>query len=167
MSHIRVILLAAGLALGGCDFNAPTPPSKSHTPPEPVGHVDRVSIFAMPTAVNLDEIPGPDGIRIQVYFYRVDQDMPVTVKGTVEVLMYEGQLRAGDLLKSRPFFTWGLTPGSMVQNLYRSAYGWHYAFDLRWDRPPQSSNVTIIARYTAPGEAPIYTDALSIATGPQ
>jgi hypothetical protein len=141
--------LAAALA-GGC--GEPGPTKVSAEPPRPVEHVDQITLsLSPPTPVNWDDRPGPDGVQVKVYFFRVDQPLPVTVGGTLEFLLYEGRIERGGFEGVEPFRVWRFGPEALPSYLGRGLVGWSYAMRLGWGaNPPAARSLTLRARYLPP-----------------
>ncbi len=159
-------ILFAG-ALAGCQLPGLSDESA------PAGHVDRVQLFVLPTAINMDAVPGPGGISITIYFFRLSQapdgkvlNKTVAVSGDVDVMMFDGQLRASDMANAKPRHVWHFAPGEIGPYLSHSALGYHYAMSLPWGKDePQATMVTAIVRYSPPNEQPMYSEALAIGVG--
>ena len=144
-----VWLLAA--ASGGCVApNAPTA-----TPPQAVDEVDAISVLSQPTASDWDGRGGPDGLSVSVHLWQSGRDLPVTARGRLEFVLYEGVIHAGDLPAAKPFERWTFPGPSLPRHLGRSIAGWGYAFRLPWSRPPTTSAVTLTARYVSPKGRPV------------
>jgi len=157
-----VLLLAAAC---GCAQDATKVGS---TPPAPVAEVDSVSLWVRPGALNWDDRPGPDGVQTQVYFFRTDpgHTLPLTVSGTVEFSLYEGNVRGTDLAKARPWRTWKFTARELSGFLSRGWAGWCYSITLPWGaKAPESETVTLVAKYISPDGRELYAAPASIAIG--
>jgi hypothetical protein len=149
---MRPCLVAGGLLAAlaaGCasTVRSPTAPA---APAKASGAVRVVNLQAMPTAVNWDDKPGPDGLRVRVYLFRGegDQPDPVLGKGSLEFRLYEGALRQGDLAAATPIRTWSFDPAELAAHTARGLVGWHYAFALGWGADvPAAGVVTLLARY--------------------
>jgi len=161
-----IVLLSAG-ASAGCQL--PGLSSQS----APAGHVDRVQLFVLPTAINMDAVPGPGGISVQIFFFELSQapdgkvvNKTVAVSGAVDVMMFDGQLRASDMVNAKPRHVWHFGPGEIGPYLSHSAMGYHYPMALPWGKDePSATVVTAIVRYSPPNEQPMYSEALAIGVG--
>jgi len=162
-----IALMAAAVLVGGCPQNGNV--AVSRTPPPPVSQVDKVSpevVHSMP--VNWDDRPGPDGLQVRVHFFRLDRDLPVTVSGTVEFVLYEGRLSTGDVRSARPFRSWAFPQEALPRQISRSRYGWCYAMQLGWGmHVPRSGVVTLIARYLPPDGPAVLSSPMLVAMKPQ
>ena len=84
-----LILVLAAAVLGGCGSMRR---GVSQTPPNPVDRVDAINLWAVPpAAINWDDMPGPDGVQVNVFLYQADRAEPVLIKGTLEFVMLEGR----------------------------------------------------------------------------
>ena len=135
--------------------------------PWPVGDVDAIVVrLTPPTAMNWDNHPAPDGFQAQVHLFQLKHDLPVTVKGTLEFLLYEGRIAANDAAGRQPLRTWQFTPERLRDCLGRSIVGWGYAMRLGWGRQvPAASSVTLLARYQPPDGQATYSAPLSVPIG--
>jgi len=138
------VVLAA--ALGGC--NLPTKPSA--TPPPTVDEVNAISVLSPPNASDWDGRGGPDGLSVSVHLWRGDRELPVTVRGRLEFVLYEGVLHAADLPDAKPLQRWSFPGASLPRHLGKSIAGWGYAFRLPFSRMPATSAVTLMTRYVSP-----------------
>jgi hypothetical protein len=142
-------LLLAGVMAAGCDMSRR---GVSATPPRPVEQVDVVQLWANPpAAVNWDDVPGPDGVRLNVFLFQQDAVAPVLIKGTLELTMYAGRFGPEDLRGTRPMQTWIFTEQELATRQVSSMVGWGYAIQLGWGRnAPAMSSVTLVACYKSP-----------------
>lgn len=152
MKGPREILLAGIAALlasaaGGCQN--PGRVNVGNRPPRPVDRVDEIVLRLTPPApVNWDDKPGPDGLQVQINFFRIDEPLSVTVKGSIDLALYEGHVRPEDLASAKPLHTWPFSGVQLAGLAGKSAVGWGYAMRLPWgDRPPSGATATLAARY--------------------
>jgi hypothetical protein len=132
-----------------------------------VAKADTVMLLSLPAAINLDNEPGPDGLRVQVYFFQKDLASPVTVTGTVDFMMFDGKVTGSEIDTVKPLRVWSLAPASLATCLVRSTVGWSYAADLKWEADkPAGKTVSLTARYSPPdGGQPLYASPVVIAVG--
>lgn len=136
----------------------------SRTPPAPVDRVDVVALEAEPTALNWDDAPGLDGVKLRVTFFQMAQPQPVLGSGTVDILLFEKPVSKASVATTKPFFTWSFTARNMSQFYVRDMVGWRYVMPLSWGgRPPHSGDINLVARYRAASGAVIYSDIVSVA----
>jgi len=167
MTAWRTLLTAAALLAlwpAGCTG----PERVTSTPPQAVGDVDDILVLADPVAANWDGQVGSDGLDVGVLLFRHDRKLPVTVKGTLELRLYEGVVRAEDLSKARPLRTWRFDSAQLRSLLGRTPAGWGYALRLPWGpNRPATSSVTLTARYIAPSGRTVHAPPVAIATRPR
>ncbi len=161
MKYIPVAYLLLALpSVTGC-----VPPNGSEGP-RPVTRIEWIDLHVMPTAVNLDDVPGPDGLRAQVFLYQLARPEPVTVDGTLEMLLYEGNIPAASLDKHEPFHVWRFDAAELRGMLIRKLGLWGYSMELRWGRrAPTAAAVTLEARYSRPGGKTIHSVPSAIPLG--
>ena len=116
MKAPRVILVAVTAAFlasaaTGCQDTGRV---KVHNwPPRPVDRVDEIVLrLTPPSPVNWDDKPGPDGLQVQINFFQIDEPLSVTVKGSLDLALYDGHVLPEDLAAAKPIHTW---PFSRVQ----------------------------------------------------
>jgi hypothetical protein len=143
------VLLGLGLP-AGCEGPANTVTS---TPPKPVMDVSEVILeINPPVPLNLDDRPGPDGLRARVYFAQKG-DLPVTVSGSLDMLLYEldASKPMEQTLQDEPFKTWSLTPADLNWAMGRTLIGWGYELPLLWGaQAPRTGKIMLRARYCSP-----------------
>lgn len=145
MKHLlTACLVAAAVVVSGC------PPPDA--PPPQVVRVDQITLLALPTALNWDNRPGPDGVQTIIHLFQQGPREPVLASGTLEFLLYEGRVSREELAAAKPFHIWPFTASEIEPYLGRSKAGWGYALRLPWGpKVPQSGSVTLAVRYTPLG----------------
>jgi len=101
-----------------------------------------------------------------VFFYQVTSERvrAVTVKGTLEFLLFEGRTHQEELSAAQPFITWSYPSEEMPLHLFRTLGIWCYRMQLGWGtKVPKSSTITLVARYRPPGGEWIYSTPMLIA----
>jgi len=163
-SFLLGLLAAAGL--GGCA--ALSGRKNLNLPPEPVEQVDAIEIMFMPAGINLDNVPGPDALRVRTRLYQLSQAQPVTVSGTLEFLLFEGDDGTSRPGQTEPFHVWTFPPEQLRNYLTRTMVGWAYAMELGWGpKKPKTDVVTLMARYTPPEGEAVYSKPQIIPLGPK
>lgn len=116
-----------------------------------VSRIHAVTLHAMPTAINWDGEPGPDGVRAGVYLFRRDRDASLMVaEGTVEFVLYDGLFRAEELDGQPVFRRWRFPADLLPAYRVRSIVGPGYRVQLGWGAAgPTSSSLTLVARHVA------------------
>lgn len=143
------VLLGLGLSAG-----CPGPANKvTSTPPKPVMDVSEVILeINPPVPLNLDDRPGPDGLRARVYFV-AKGDLPVTVSGSLDMLLYEldASKPMEQVLQDQPFKTWLFTSADLDWAMGRTLIGWGYELPLLWGpQTPRTGKIMLRARYRSP-----------------
>ena len=160
---VIVLLLFVG-GLVGCAMGPGR--KKLNRPPEPVASVDRITILSLPAAINLDNVPGADGLRVKVYLFQLAQPKPVIAAGTLEFLLYENKINRSDLHTKRPLKVWSFPAEKLRMYLVPSMVGWCYAMELRWGvEAPKADSISLAARYDSPNGRTIYSTPVVIAMG--
>jgi hypothetical protein len=172
MKSPRAILLAVvGALLASAVASCRNPGRvKVHDwPPRPVDRVDEIVLRLTPPApVNWDDRPGPDGLQVQINFFRIDEPLSVTVKGSLDLALYEGHVRPENLAAAKPIHTWPFSGAQLASQAGKSAVGWGYAIRLPWgDRPPAGATATLTARYRSADGNVKAAQPLYVPLGPQ
>jgi hypothetical protein len=156
-----LILVLTAAVLGGCGSMRR---GVSQTPPEPVDRVDAINLWAVPpAAINWDDVPGPDGIQVNVFLYQADRAEPVLIKGTLEFVIFEGRRPREGLEGDTPFRTWTYTEQELATQEMRGPAGWGYMAQLGWGKDvPQSAVVSLFVRYVPPKGAPVASSPIII-----
>lgn len=126
--------------------------------------VDGLQLLGTPLAMNMDNKPGADGMGVRVYAMNKAANETVRITtGTLELILYDGALRAESLAAEKPLRVWTYTASQLRRHEQKSAIGFSYAFVPMWtDTPPRHTRVTVVARYTnAPGTV-VYSAPVSV-----
>ncbi len=146
------LMAAAGLFLmTGCAG----PAGKPGTPVAGVGPVRELNLLAMPSALNLNDKPGADGVAVKVFAVRQGGMKGVPIRsGWIEVLAYEGTFE--DAPPTKPFHEWRLNPDQLARSEIKTLMGTGYYLVLDWSPHILHGNrATIIARYLSDSGAPV------------
>lgn len=142
------------LTAAGCTFHPLVP----ETMP------DKLNVWVMPpTAINWDNRPGADGVRVLFFFEKSGKGQPVSVSGTLEVYLHEveGSVKLEEIIKAPPLRAWSFTPAQLEDFLAtppRPLTGFCYAIPLEFgDSPPRSAKILIYARFRSAAGAIIYS----------
>lgn len=150
------------LAAAGCDTDAPPARSGASVaaPSSGSSRIDEINLIAMPVPVNLESLPGVDGVMLKVF--AVDSRHPHTQPirtGTLELLLFDGLVRPSAAMTNGWLHQWSFPAVELSGYAFTTTtIGTGYTFRLGWglDRPHQEQ-ITLIARYLAPGGAAIYS----------
>jgi hypothetical protein len=155
-------LILAAAIMGGCGSMRK---GVSPTPPKPVDRAIAIDLWAVPpAAINWDDVPGPDGVQVNVFLYQADRAEPVLVKGTIEFTMFEGRRPREGLEAAQPLRQWKYTEQELATREIRGPAGWGYAAQLGWGKDvPKSAVVTLLVRYLPPQGPPVSSAPVVIA----
>ena len=159
----RSVLIAWGLAwmLVGCvsDRRAPTGAA-----PSSKGPVEQIHVITGPTALNFDQVPGPDGFQARVYATSAKGAATVSiVNGTLEVMMFDGLLKDENPASAKSLRVWTYTASELKRYGQKTSVGFAYVLTLLWgEARPTQDKITIVARYVPQRGLPIYSGPTSI-----
>lgn len=123
----------------------------------------------MPVAIRLPGRPGPDAIAVRVFATSPRQAHGLPIRsGTLEILAFDGPLAPGKTPTPSPVATWTFTPDQLKPFAGESRLGTGYQLSLPWSGPsPRRTNVTVVARYSAPHLAqPVVSGSATVAVPP-
>jgi hypothetical protein len=130
------------------------------------GPIDQLHLLVTSVALNLDRKPGPDGVGVRLYASRRGQAaaLPIT-QGTLEILMFDGNVALDQLLQQQPRHTWTYPAEKLKPQAQETSVGISYRFAALWgEDQPKGERVTVVARYTGPSGQPIYSAPSSVPT---
>lgn len=119
----------------------------------------------MPVALNLDALPGADGIVLKLYADHPDHAKPVAIKeGQLDLLLYDGLLDQTTPTNQAPLHVWSFTAKQLAKHASNTTIGTGYDFALPWgDNVPQQNYVTVVGRFT-PRSGPVILSAPTVIT---
>lgn len=169
MRSTLAMVILAGLLAAAAGCHNPGRVKVHNWPPRPVDNFDEIVVRLTPPApVNWDDRPGPDGLQVQINFFQIDRPLSVTVKGSLEMSLYEGRVQAAQLASAKPIHTWPYSGVELAGFAGKSAFGWGYAMRLAWhDRPPAGKIATLVARYRSRDGNVKASSPLYVPLGPQ
>lgn len=127
--------------------------------------IAELHIFCNPVAINLDGLPGPDGIGVRLFASGRTTAKGLPIKqGMLEIAMFDGV--PTDFSKTDPSKVWSFPTDRLRAFGSSGRLGVSYQFALPWgDARPRQNSVTVIARYTPPkGGEVVVSDLGSIST---
>lgn len=135
-------------------------------------HADGLHLFGVPTALNLDGVPGPDGFAVRVFYSLSTRARGIPINnGTLEILMFDGARGDGFVggtaaAPAAPLRVWPFTAVALKEFSTQTSLGIGYQLVLRWgENRPTKEHFTVVARYRPP-KGPILLSAPSgISTG--
>ncbi len=154
-SGCRELLLALALAVvAGC----------AHGGSRGSGAVSEVHLFGVPVALNLDGMPGPDGIGVRIYASGPTVARGVEIRqGVLEVLMFDGSVDGGSVRGATARKVWTLDAKDLKPLAAETSLGVGYQLALRWDASrPRGNVVTVTARYRGPDGRELWSAANTI-----
>ena len=108
---------------------------------------DAIELQVMPAAISADGSGTPNAIVVMAYLYQLVQPQPVEAAGTLEMLLFDGNLSGQALESAKPLQTWRFGRADLVRFRTRGLPGWGYGMQLVWTQRPSSNMVTVQARY--------------------
>lgn len=168
-SRLRTIALGwmAAAVLLGCTSDKPKLTSKPRKPRLNFrgGTPAELHLFGNPVAMNLDGIPGPDGIGVRIFASASGRavGLPIT-QGTLEILLFDGVLAAQESAEPpQPLKVWTFNPQDLKGYQAETSLGAGYQFALQWGpERPRQVRVTVIARLRLPNGSVLASDSSSI-----
>ncbi len=125
--------------------------------------IRQITLIAAPVALDLDGIPGPEGVGIKMHAFTAGSPKSVAIReGYVELFAYD---RRGVLEQPpRPFHQWTFEVSDLEVVRSDAVLGPGYDLLLDW-RPKVvvSSRIAVVARYHPPNGPPV-TSAPSAVT---
>jgi hypothetical protein len=125
---------------------------------------EEIHLFGVPAALNLDNLPGPDGVGVRIYASTTTVAKGLAIRsGTLDILMFDTPGQATNPEGNKPRHMWSFTPSQLKLVSGETSMGLGYRLALPWgpDKPPGHS-VTVIARYLPRKGKPIYSSPSTI-----
>ena len=86
--------------------------------------IESLHLLSVPTAVNFDNVPGPDGFAVRLFAKGSTSAKGVPLPGGVlELAMYDGVYADGMSPAPEPLRTWRFTGAELKRHAGRSAVG--------------------------------------------
>ncbi|MGY8652715.1 MAG: hypothetical protein ACKVJX_03755 [Verrucomicrobiia bacterium] len=155
----RSIFGVAALCLAFCSGCA-TDGSRSTLRSSATSHeVTQLHLLSFPTAINLDAIPGQDGVAIKVFAGNSRRPKPFALReGTLEILLFDGLLKSNPGSKPEPLKTWSFSILDLRRHEFKSTIGVGYELTLLWEGArPTRGRATLLARVELSDEKTIYS----------
>jgi hypothetical protein len=130
----------------------------------PSDEILELNLITGPIALNLDDLPGPDGFSVKVYAGNPSNPRPVPIgSGQLEVLIFDGTF-FGKTNVPPALRTWTFTASELKEREFRAGIGIGYDFVLAWGSArPTRRLASVAARYTAPDGRVITSRPSSVA----
>jgi hypothetical protein len=138
-------LLALALLGSGCQSR---PAARSSAPRD---GIVQLNLITVPIALNLDGLPGPDGVSAKVYANQAREPKPVRIsEGVLEVILFDGSFY-GRTNVPPPLRTFRFESSELRAHQFEAGIGTGYEFNLAWGtNRPTERTMSIAARYTDP-----------------
>ena len=126
---------------------------------------DELHLIGTSLALDLDSKPGPDGVGVRIYATtRRGREAVRIQSGTLELLLFDGTIAAGEITATPPLRVWSYTAAELRQHEQETSVGVSYAFVPLWgDSAPKRNRITVAARYTNQPGTLIYSAPISVA----
>jgi hypothetical protein len=140
------------------------PRRPSGPPAATKGPVEQLHLLTGPAALDLDQVPGPDGFAARVYASSGQTSATVVLsQGTLEILMFDGLLKDTNAAAATPLRVWTFPAGQLRKYEQRTSVGVAYVLTLLWgESRPTQSRVTVAARYLPAKGPPLSSGASTI-----
>ncbi len=167
-SRVNRILLApialGLLLLGGCASDNAPPRAKSGKVSDAI---TQLHLITFPTGINMDAIPGQDGIALKVFAGNTSRPKPLPVRaGELEILLFDGLLKSSSGGESKPLKVWRFSTDELKAHEFTSTIGVGYQLTLVWaDAKPTKGRATVMARLVLSEERAVYSAPSPITLG--
>ncbi|MBL9167906.1 MAG: hypothetical protein JNN07_09215 [Verrucomicrobiales bacterium] len=154
---LQAAVLTVALAAAGAERDGAVVRSSSR--------IQELHLFTMPSALDLDAQPGPDGFEVRVYASTAEKakGLPIN-QGRLEVLMWDGVLSAQKSATNKPLHVWSLKPEELKRFSTQTSLGVGYRLTLRWEEHvPKKEGFTVVARFFPTKGDPVYSTPSGIA----
>lgn len=146
---LLAVVLAATLPIGcvSRQAGAPRPPANTA--------IRELNLLAMPFAVNLDRLPGADGVAVKIFAIQGTAAKATPIRqGTLEITAYDGTIES--MPPPEPFHVWRFDPAQLKPHAFQTVLGTGYNLILDWSpKTLTGSRVTVIGRYHPPAGEPV------------
>lgn len=149
ISILSFVSVAFALLLLGCASDGPL---TSHGP------ITELNMLAVPVALNLDGLPGPDTVAVKIYAGNPREAKPVPItSGSLELLMFDGLLKKSTNAPT-PLQIWTFPARQLKRYEFKASIGTGYELTASWTtNKPRAAKITLISRYVPDSGAPIYS----------
>jgi hypothetical protein len=106
-------------------------------------------LLTMPVALNLDGVPGPDGVAVKLFANVGNATKPAAIRsGEIEIVLFDGLLDGNSNPLPKPAHIWTFTAKELKEFETQAMVGTGYQLTLRWGAfKPKSDRVSVIARH--------------------
>lgn len=152
IGHSRLLLaLLLTLFLTACTSTD----KKPNTSP---ARITELHMLAVPVALNLDPLPGPDSVAVKIYAGNLREAKPIPITaGTLELMMFDGLLKKSTNVP-KPLHTWTYPARELQRYQFKASIGIGYEFTASWTtNKPAAVKISLISRYVPESGPPIYS----------
>jgi hypothetical protein len=154
---VGALWLAGALLLAGCKTTDGSKPSK----PAPLGASDitELHLLAAASAISLDDQGHVAGFPVRVYASSPasPETVPI-VKGTLDILMFDGTVTPATVAASQPLRAWSFTADQLRARARVTTVGTSYLLTLLWgEQRPTEDRITVVGRYNHPQGVKLYS----------
>lgn len=141
--------------------------TRSASPRSAEGKITQLHLITFPTGINMDAIPGQDGVALKVFAGNPAQAKPLPVRqGELEILLYDGLLKSASGQESKPLKIWTFSIEDLRRHEFTSTIGVGYQLTLTWDdAKPSKGRATVMARLVLRDERAVYSAPSPITLG--
>lgn len=165
VNRIRLLCLAMGaLVLCGCASDHSRPRA---TAGKGSDQITQLHLITFPTGINMDAIPGQDGIALKVFAANSSRAKPLPVRGgDLEILLFDGLLKSAPGGEMKPLKVWRFSVDELKPYEFTSTIGVGYQLTLIWDEAkPSQGRATVMARLVVSPERAVYSAPSPITLG--
>jgi len=173
-------LLALAMAQVGCqstsdkkpDTNGKQGPRAENVVVAPSPRIDRITLMVdSASAINWNEKPGPDGVRIKIFLWRKEGtrwDAVALKRGTIELTLYDGKFETYQLPDIKPSHKWRYSADQIKKAVNVRPVGKVYGFALGFGKKlPKADIITVSVRILNPGGSPMYAEPVHLTMKPR
>jgi len=115
-------------------------------------------MLAVPIALNLDSLPGPDSVAVKIYAGNLREAKPVPItSGVIELLMFDGVLRNSNSTP-RALHTSTITADQLKRYQFNASNVIDYELTASsTTNKPAAAKATLISRYVPESGPAVYS----------
>ena len=127
------------------------------------GLITELNMLAVPVALNLDGLPGPDTVAVKIYAGNLREAKPVPItSGSLELMLFDGLLKKSTSAPA-PLHTWTFPARQLKRYEFKASIGTGYELTASWTtNKPRAAKITLISRYLPDSGTPIYSSPSTI-----
>jgi hypothetical protein len=156
---LALLLLSVLLGLFPACTNPGSPTHSRPAAPVSSSPIDELNLVSMPVPVNLESLPGIDGIVVKIYAVDTRHPRPQPIRsGTVEIRMFDGLVRDVATNTNNLRHVWIFPAQDLSGYAMTTGIGTGYSLPLGWGKDqPRQDKITLAARYLPPQGNPVYS----------